>query len=258
MMPLARAEARKALELLPSEPMAHAVLGGVAALHDYDWKEAEEQFRLARTSESFPPDVRMGYAMFYLLPLGRFEEAMREGAIAIAQDPLNPTWRARHAWTLLCAEMYELAVVEARKALELDERSRTGHLGIALSYFFQGQLAEARQSAEEAFRVAPWNPLAVGFLAGLLVQAGEKERAGKLLELRGTMPTGMILYHVVCSEIDAALDWYERDIELREPGSAQLSSAGFLKPLRASPRWPKLAKMMNLPTSNAPFQIPPQ
>ena len=41
MMPLARAEARKALELLPSEPMAHAVLGAVAALHDYDWKEAE-------------------------------------------------------------------------------------------------------------------------------------------------------------------------------------------------------------------------
>ena len=26
-----------------------------------------------------------------------------------------------------------------------------------------------------------------------------------------------------------------------------LASAGFFKPLRASPRWPKLAKMMNLP-----------
>jgi hypothetical protein len=26
-----------------------------------------------------------------------------------------------------------------------------------------------------------------------------------------------------------------------------VASAGFFKPLRASPRWPKLAKMMNLP-----------
>jgi serine/threonine-protein kinase len=247
MMPLARAEARKALQLLPSEPMAHAVLGGVAALHDYDWKEAEEQFRLARTSESLPPDVRTGYAVFYLLPLGRFEEALQEGAKAIAQDPLNSTWRARQSWTLLCAEMYEAAIVEARKALEPEDGSRGAHLAIALSYFFQAQLAEARQSAEEAFRAAPWNPLVVGLLAGLLVQAGEKERAGKLLELCGTMPSGMIVYHLVCSEIDAAIDWYERDIELREPGAAHLASAGFLEPLRASPRWPKLAKMMNLP-----------
>jgi serine/threonine-protein kinase len=247
MMPLARAEARKALELLPSEPMAHAVLGGVAALHDYDWKEAEEQFRLARSSESFPPDVRTGYAMFYLVPLGRFEEALHEGAKAIAQDPLNSTWRARRTWTLLCAEMYEPAIVEARKALELEDGNRGAHLAIALSYFFQGKLAEARHSAEEAFRVAPWNPLAVGLLAGLLATVGDNERAGKLLELCGTMPSGKIVYYLVCSEIDAAIDWYERDIELHEPGAAYLASAGFLKPLRASPRWPKLAKMMNLP-----------
>ena len=57
------------------------------------------------------------------------------------------------------------------------------------------------------------------------------------------------MYHLVCSEIDEAIDWYQRDIELRQPGAAMLSSAGFLKPLRASPRWPNLAKMMNLPAT---------
>jgi serine/threonine-protein kinase len=249
MMPLARAEARKALELLPSEPMAHAVLGGVAALHDYDWKEAEEQFRLARTSEFFSPDVRTGYASFYLLPLGRFEEAIQEGAKAIAQDPLNSTWRARQSGTLFWAEMYEPAIVEARKAMELEDGNRGAQLIIALSYFFQGKLAEAREPAEEAFRVVPWNPLVVGLLTGLLATVGENERAEKLLELCATMPAAMIMYHVVCSEIDAAIDCYEPYIGLREPGAVHLASAGFLKPLRASPRWPKLAKMMNLPGS---------
>ncbi len=52
---------------------------------------------------------------------------------------------------------------------------------IAFSYFFQGKLAEAREPAEEAFRVAPWEPVAVGFLAGLLARAGEKDRAEKLI-----------------------------------------------------------------------------
>ena len=123
MMRLAGTDARKALELLPSEATAYAVLGGIAGLHDYDWKEAEKQFRLARTSEVIPPDVHDMYATYYLLPLGRFEESLQERAKAIAQDPLNTGWRANHPLTLLWAERYELAIVEARKALKLDDRN---------------------------------------------------------------------------------------------------------------------------------------
>jgi serine/threonine-protein kinase len=248
MAPLARAEARKALELLPSEPMAHAVLGAVAALHDYDWKEAEEHSKLVRASESLPPEVQDFYALFYLLPLGRFEEAILERVKAIVQDPLNARWRARQAFTFLCAEKYELAIVEARKALDLDDRSFWPHYVIALSYFSQGKLVEAQERAEEACRLAPWHPAVVGFLAGLRAQAGDRDLAEKLLAtVPATKPVGMAMYHLVCSEIDTALDWYERDIELRQPTAALLASAGFHKPLRASPRWPKLAKMMNLP-----------
>jgi TolB-like protein/tetratricopeptide (TPR) repeat protein len=248
MVALARAEARKALDLLPSEPTAHALLGGIAALHDYDWNEAQEQFKLARASESFPPNVRTSYAANYLLPLGRFEEGIQEQAKAIAQDPLNALGPENQAFMLLCAGRYELAIVEARKALDLDDRTRGAHLFIALSYFFQGNLAEARESAEEAFRIVPWNPLAVGLLAGLLAEAGEKDRAEDLIAtLPGTTPSGMVMYHLVCSEIDAAIDCYERDIEVRLPGSTMLASAEFFKPLRAHPRWAKLAKMMNLP-----------
>jgi tetratricopeptide (TPR) repeat protein len=247
MVPLARAEARKALELLPSEPMAHAVLGAIAASHDFDWKEAEEQFRLARVSEPIPPDVHALYALFYLLPLGRFEEAIQEHAKAIAQDPLKAVLRGYQATTLIWAEMYEHAIAEARKELELED-SYHPYMMIALSYFFQGKTAEAREQAEEAVRMGPWDALAVGFLAGLLAQAGEKERAEKVIAtISGAIPIGMVMYHLLRSEIDAAIDWYEREIELRRPNGLLAASAGFLKPLRASPRWAKLAKMMNLP-----------
>ena len=140
--------------------------------------------------------------------------------------------------------------MEARKSLELGDGSAQPHLILAYSYFYQGKLAEARESAEAAFRVAPWEDVAVGFLAGLLAQAGEKDRAEKLLAtLRSTMPMGMVWYHLACSEIDTAIDWYERGIELRLPSTAMYAFAGFCKPLRAHPRWPKLAKMMNLPGS---------
>jgi tetratricopeptide (TPR) repeat protein len=144
--------------------------------------------------------------------------------------------------------MYAPAIVEARKAMELDDSNYSPHMLIALSYFFQGRVAEARGPAEEAVRLAPWDALAVGMLAGVLAQTGEKDRAEKLIAtISGATPIGMTLYYLLCSEIDAAIDWYQRDIELRRPNGAMVASAGFFKPLRASPRWPKLAKFMNLP-----------
>jgi len=248
MMPLARVEARKALELLPSEPIAHALLGSIAGSHDYDWKKAEEEFRLARASELTQPGVYDRYATFYLLPLGRFDEAIEVRAKAIAQDPLNTLWRGNQAFTILCAERYELAIAEARKALDLDEGTFLPHWVTAVSYFSLGKLAEARESAEEAFRVAPWEPSTVRLLAGLLTRSGEMDRAEKLLAtIPGTNSGGMTLYHLFCSDTDAAIDRYQRNIEQHDLRAAVTASAGFLKPLRAHPRWPKLAKMMNLP-----------
>jgi tetratricopeptide (TPR) repeat protein len=248
MIPLARAEAWKALELLPSEPLAHAVLGAIAAVHDYDWREADEQFKLARASESVSSSVHHMYSGFYLSALGRFEEALQHSEKIIAQDPLNLLYRGSQLRILVFAEMYERAIVEAQKVLQFDEARIAAHSFIALAHFFQGKLAEAREWAEEGFRRTPLNPLAVGLLAGLLKSSGEKEHAEKLLAtLRWMRPLGMIISHVVCSEVDVAIDWYEHAIEQRQPIAAAWAAAGFFRPLQSSPRWPKLARMMNLP-----------
>ena len=168
MIPLARAEAWKALELLPSEPIAHAVLGAIAAVHDYDWKEADERFKLARASEPDSPSVQYMYAGHYLSPLGRFEEALQQAETVIAQDPLNMLFRGRHLLILLFAEMYERAIVEAQRMLEFDGRQPGAHSLTALAHFFLGKLPEAREWAEEAFGRAPLDHLATGLLAGLV------------------------------------------------------------------------------------------
>jgi hypothetical protein len=57
----------------------------------------------------------------------------------------------------------------------------------------------------------------------------------------------MVLFHLVCSEIDAAADWFEKAIETRDPALATWLRLPLTKPLRASPRWAKIAAMMNLP-----------
>lgn len=249
-VPLARTHAERALELSPGEPDAHRVLAQIAATHDYNWKEAKEHFRLARASEPIPPGFRVSYAMDYLAPLGRFEEALQEEAQAIPQDPLNAVWRMFRAGTFFLAGMYERTIVEAREARELGDRSHIPLVMMAECYFYQGRFVEARQAAEEGFRVAPWDAVATGFLARVLMDAGEKDRAQGLLARLPSMPlAGIVRYHLAGSEMDAAFDWYEKALEQRQPFAALWASSAQLRPLRTSPRWPKLANLMNLPES---------
>jgi hypothetical protein len=58
---------------------------------------------------------------------------------------------------------------------------------------------------------------------------------------------GRVLYHLLCSEIDSAADWYERMIDHREPFAVIFAHDRIGRALRQSARWPKLARMMNLP-----------
>ena len=53
-MPLVRAHATRALDIDPSLPDGHAMLGLVASLYDYDWEEARRRFEKAMAADPVP------------------------------------------------------------------------------------------------------------------------------------------------------------------------------------------------------------
>jgi hypothetical protein len=60
---------------------------------------------------------------------------------------------------------------------------------------------------------------------------------------------GMLYYSLMREDIQVAASWFERAVEEREPMLIPHLRHPLMKPLRASPRWPVLARMMNLPQS---------
>jgi eukaryotic-like serine/threonine-protein kinase len=246
-MPLVREEGTRARDLNPSEPGVDALLGAVATLYDYHWDTAAERFRLAMTSGSGLPGVRQCYVSFFLVPSGRFPEAVEELARELKQDPLNVAYRAFQAGHLGWAGLYERGIEEARAALEI-ENHWLPHYVIAENYAERGMLTEALAAAESARQLAPWNARVAGVLAAILTRTGERDRAAELRrELKAAAPIGMVVYHILCSELDAAADWYEKCIEQREPFAVMYARTAIAAPLRSSARWPALAKSMNLP-----------
>jgi serine/threonine-protein kinase len=247
-IPLARAAVQEALRIDPSLSEPHALLGVWAGGYDdYDWHKADQHWRLALAREPVSCHVRFWYGNHYLLPLGRFQDALDAMAEGLEGDPINLLYRHHFADGLRNAGRFEEAEAELRRILELD-----GSLPIAVSTLGvlcaqQGRWGEALALSEKAYELAP-SPLAAGQLAALLVRTGETGRAETLLEgLRpGTTwgaPTGMAMFHALCGELDQGAAWVERAIEDRYPRLVSL----FGPLLRSSRRWPALVRMMNLP-----------
>ncbi|MBZ5635857.1 MAG: hypothetical protein LAO55_22225 [Acidobacteriia bacterium] len=250
MVPLIRSEAQKAVDL--SFDAARGLLGVVATAYDYDWKAADEQFRWAMAATTATSELSMSYATFFLAPAGRLQEAVTLMERIVASDPLNVPVRSNLSLCLLSAEMYDRAIQEAHKGLEIDENFWFAYVALAAGYLMKGMIAEALVAAERAHQHAPWHARVIGLLAGLLVQAGERSRGEALIaQLRApdrlVAPGGMVAYHLICSEIDEAADWYEKAIEQRDPILIPWLRLPLANQLRASPRWPKIAAMMNLP-----------
>ena len=246
-IPLARAAEQAALRIEPSLPEAHALLG-VCAGTDFEWNEAEREWRLAMAHEPVSRDVRFWYGNHYLLSIGRCAEAVEAMARGLQEDPLNVLYRHHFAVGLRHAGRLEDAEAELRRILEIDQNFPLAVNTLGAICAQQGRFEEALTFTEKAYALTPWRHPVIGQLAALLVRTGATHRADALLEKLGTgktygAPTGLAVFHAVCGDFDRAADWAEHAIQERYPRLVPI-----LAPLlRSSPRWPGLANLMNLP-----------
>ena len=251
-MPLLRATAQRALDLDPHLSDAHALLGVVAGMYDYDWQRAERHFTLALGASRVSPFARVFFAQYYLLPLGRTREAIGQMERALESDPLNVLFRSLYGICLHAAGETERTTVELAKALEIEGNHWTIHIVSSLNYAAAQRFDEAIDVAEKAFQVAPWQSLVIGTLAGLLTFTAETDRAEQLLQQLRNMPAhrapfGMTLYHCIRSEPEAALDWLEKVIQQRDVWSARFPRLRISDGLRSNARWSAIMRTMNLP-----------
>jgi TolB-like protein/Tfp pilus assembly protein PilF/predicted Ser/Thr protein kinase len=251
--PQARAAARRALEIDPGLPEAHAILGLLAAEYDYDWKEAGREFGLAMLHDTGSPIVLMYYS-YYLAGVGRAGEAVQQMKLALRDDPVNTHSCFTLAMCRAIAGEYEEAVAGFLQTLELDGNYAGAYGWLAHGYVSRGLFAEARPCIEKWHQILPDHPDSVGWLAAFLERDGESKRAQELLQQR--LPEGApgaalgrYYFHLLIGNVGEAADWLEKAIVERNPGLVYYARSPMAKALRESPRWPALAKLMNLPES---------
>jgi TolB-like protein/Tfp pilus assembly protein PilF len=250
LMPLVREAARKGLDLDPSLPEANAMLGIVAGVYHYDWKEAERRFRLALAREPVPPLVLRAHALYYLLPAGQRVEAVEEYRQALLQDPINVQFRYGLALCLAAAGRFAESEAEFGQVLEIDPNFSLAYSLLSFLSGRRGAFAEALERARKAYAAAPWRAGSVGVFAGALQRTGDAGGAKELLQKiregdQVQVAYGFLVFHLACGETDEVELWFEKLIEQRNSVAGALLR--FVQALYPGARWGAIARKMNLP-----------
>ena len=257
-VPIAKQHLAAALQIDDELPEAHAVLGALACMYDYDWADAARRFERARLREAVVVArfVREVSEAMLLAIVGRHAQAVELLRQTIKQDPLNPSPHGSLGNVLASAGRLDEAAAEYRHVLELNARSPFAYEGLTIVHASQGRFTEALAAAEKAHALAPWNATGIGMLAGCLQRAGDAGRSQEVLRLLGDghqfgAPIGFAIHHAINDETEAGAEWLEKAIAERDPRAIVFLVLPTGHVWRRSARWPTLAKTLNLASAVA-------
>ncbi|HZE69257.1 MAG TPA: protein kinase [Pyrinomonadaceae bacterium] len=250
-MPKAKAAAMKAIELDDTLAEAHASLGNVKHIYDWDFAGAEKEFKRAIELNSNYTSAHHFYALL-LASLGRWQEANDQIKRALELEPFSLIINSSAGRILYLEREYDQAIEQLRKALELDPN-------FARAHFFLGQVYQQKGLNEQAvaeFQKALQLDVNQYLLAGLgyaYATSGKRDEAMKVLDQlkdlskqRYASSYGVAIIHLGLGEKDAAFESLEKAYQERSEGLSSLMVEPRWDSLRADPRFADLMRRVGL------------
>jgi TolB-like protein/DNA-binding winged helix-turn-helix (wHTH) protein/Tfp pilus assembly protein PilF len=171
---------QKALEFDPNSASAHATMGDVALLFDWDWPKAKSEYDRALELNPNLPEAHLAYEI-YLATLGRDEEAIAHARQAFLTDPLAVETRTWTLWVNYFSGHLQETVDEAKRTLEIEPQAALPYALLAVASADLGQKEEAVRAAQNALRLGGDSGSVIATAASALARAGEKARARQAL-----------------------------------------------------------------------------
>jgi TolB-like protein/Tfp pilus assembly protein PilF len=251
-MPLAKAAAANALEIDGALAEAHAALGYVTLVYDWDWRAAERA--LQRAIELNP-----GYASAHqwqgelLMGLNRTEEATQTFKRALDLDPLSIPCNLGLGWSYYFSHQYDLAIEQYRKTLEIAPNVPMALYGLGLSYHHKRLPEQGSIEFERALTFFRGEAAAIMLVGVAHALAGKSESALKdLAELHDLSRQKYVpavysaFIYVALNDLDHAFEYLHKACDERSSYMIFLNVQPSMESLRSDPRYPDLIKRVGL------------
>jgi DNA-binding winged helix-turn-helix (wHTH) protein/tetratricopeptide (TPR) repeat protein len=222
MCSLAREAAARAVAAEPNLAEAQTSLGFVRFWFDWDWRGAEGAYRKALDLD---PSYPMAHRMLgiVLAHMGRYAEARPEMSRLRELDPLLAANQALSAQVAFAGRDYAAAVQFARQAIVVDPEFWIGLFQLGQVYEQLGESELALEALNKAGRFSGGNSKAVSLRGYLFAKLGRVNEAREVLNTLEAMareryipPYAMALVHAGLGEREKALEWLERAVAVRD------------------------------------------
>jgi tetratricopeptide (TPR) repeat protein len=246
--PIAEQYARKALEVDDSLEDAHVALALSLEQGDWNWSDAEAEFKRAFEVNPNSDNAHGAYSV-HLLFMGRMDEAIAEAKRDQELSP-GPGSYDRLGWAYYFDRRYDEALAQFKTAEEKAPNCCEVHP------LWRGWVYREKGMYKESFvELQKWNmPVSrLGHIGNAYARAGKKAEAQKaiqqLLEFtkQGLGTWELALVYAGLGEKDQAFEWLERAYKAHDKGMCFLRIDPPLDPLRSDPRFQDLLRRMNFP-----------
>ena len=253
MMPRSKAASTKALQLDDSVPDAHAALGWVLWRYDWNFPEAEKEFRRAIELETNSNSSGRGMYPLFLYSMRRFDQAVAVHKQALALDPLDLITNTNVADGLYYAHQYDRAIEQYQKTQDLDANFSLAHWGLGNAYDRKGMYKEA---------IAEWQKASLldGDLRRSDLIGKAYSRSGYNGAIRAWLDDlisqsshhyvsafGVAEMYARLGEKDHALEWLEKGYQARDADMVDLGTEPSFDFLHSDPRYADLLRRVGLP-----------
>jgi tetratricopeptide (TPR) repeat protein len=231
----ARAAAVRALELDATLPEAHAALGFTLMYYDWDFADAEVEYRQALALNPNAALAHQWYAYLLTAMERPAEEAEREIAAAKRLDPLSPAILIDYAYILHYYRRNNEALRAVQLALEMNPALPLAYFWLARIYTDDARYADAEVALRSIGPLGTWTPaMAVrGYLYG---RTGRIEEARAVLaEFEVLIASGRYASGYAVAVVHAALGDRAAAHSALERAYAERSH--WLVWLKRDPRW---------------------
>ena len=247
----AAAAAKKALELDDQLAEAHIAMAQVHFRFDWNWPEAEREFK--RGLELGPNDAAShGSYSTFLGVMGRLDEAMAEATQARELDPLSPHISNVVEWVYTWSRRWDEAIAESRRTLQLDPNFILAHKALAWNYEEKGMYTQAVSEELKVHALQGDSSEHIETLRNAFAASGIRGFWEKSLEWEKrqlNQPRYFVIARlcVRLGQRDEAFYWLEKAYEARYPNMPNIKIAAvWLDPVRSDPRYTDLMSRVGL------------
>ncbi len=255
--PKGKAAAMTALRLDPDLGEAHTPLAAALWLHDWQWQEAQTEFKRSLELSPTYPTANHYYAEC-LMTMGRHEEAIARIKNSQELDPLSLIINVAIGWTFYMGRQYDKAIEHLLRTVELDPNYPMTFWILGLLYRTTGRYDLAISAGEKSVTMSGGSPLMRAALAHTYGKSGRTKEALQVLddltelaENKYVAPHFFAGVHVGLGENDRAIESLEKSWEEHCHWLIYLHLDPSMDDLRSDLRFQDLMRRVGLPVRSA-------